>query len=384
MPVQARTLARISEVPASRWNALAGPNNPFVQHAYLAALEETSCVGPGTGWTPSHLLLEEGDQLLGVMPLYLKSDSWGEFVFDQGWASAYQQAGLSYYPKLVNAVPFTPVTGPRLLCPPHSPGIAESLLTAAEALAQAHELSSIHVLFPEDQCVEALRRQGWLLRKDCQFHWFNHDYQDFAHYLEAFSSKRRKTCRRERRKISEQGITFRRLQGGQLTARDWDFLYRCYASTFLQRGRHPYMNPDFFLAVCAGMGDRLLAIQAEKDGQPLAAAIFFIGGDTLYGRYWGSLVNVDSLHFETCYYQGIEYCIEQGLRRFDPGTQGEHKITRGFDPVFTWSGHWIAHPGFRRAIAQYLEREAVQVQSYQEQARDLLPFRRDPGPDTPA
>ncbi len=382
MPVQARTLARIDDLPASRWNALAGPDNPFVQHAYLAALEQTACLGPGTGWTPSHLLLEEGDHLLGVMPLYLKSDSWGEFVFDQSWANAYQQAGLSYYPKLVNAVPFTPVTGPRLLHPPHSPDVAQSLLTAVQALAQEHELSSIHVLFPDDQSLVSLKRQGWLLRKDCQFHWFNHGYRDFEHYLEGFSSKRRKTCRRERRKINEQGIVFRRIQGSHLADSDWNFLYRCYASTFLQRGRHPYMNPDFFLAVCAGLGDRLLAIQAEKNGRPLAAAIFFIGGDTLYGRYWGSLENVDSLHFETCYYQGIEYCIEHGLRRFDPGTQGEHKITRGFDPVFTWSAHWIAHPGFRRAIAQYLEREAIHVESYREQARELLPFRDDPGRDT--
>jgi predicted N-acyltransferase len=377
MPAQTRILAGINELSASNWDGLAGTDHPFTRHAYLGALEQSRCVGPGTGWEPSHIVLEENDRLLGAMPLYLKSDSWGEFVFDQGWAQAYQEAGVPYYPKLVGAIPFTPVSGPRLLSPPHSPGIQQALLKAAEELARQRQASSIHVLFPDGDALEVLKRQGWLLRKDCQFHWFNRGYESFDHYLESFSAKRRKTTRRERRKVAEQGIHFDHLVGSELSERDWDFLYRCYASTFLRRGRHPYMNPDFFRSLCANMGDSLLAIRASQGEQPIAAAIFFLSSDTLYGRYWGSIADVDSLHFETCYYQGIDLCIERGLKRFDPGTQGEHKLTRGFDPVFSWSGHWIAHPGFRQAIANYLAREAAHIDGYQEAARELLPFRQD-------
>jgi predicted N-acyltransferase len=379
VPAQTRILASIDQLEAGQWNALAGPDNPFVQHEYLSSLESSACLGPGTGWQPQHLVLQEEGRILGALPLYLKSDSWGEFVFDQSWAHAYEQAGLPYYPKLVSAVPFTPVTGPRLLAPAHSPGIQLQLLAAARDLAEQMRLSSVHVLFPDKESLEALKREGWLCRKDCQFHWFNHDYHSFEHFLEGFSSKRRKTTRRERRKIAEAGIFFRQLSGDRISEREWDFLYRCYASTFLRRGRHPYMTPDFFRSVGAKMGSRLLAIQAEQSGNPLAAAIFFIGTDTLYGRYWGSMAQVDSLHFETCYYQGIKYCIEHGLKRFDPGTQGEHKIARGFDPVFTWSAHWIVHPGFRRVIEQYLERESLHVENYREAARELLPFRQQPG-----
>lgn len=377
MPAQTRILAGINELSASSWDALAGTDHPFTRHAYLGALEQSGCVGHGTGWEPCHVIVEEHGKLAGAMPLYLKTDSWGEFVFDQGWAHAYQEAGMSYYPKLVGAIPFTPVTGPRLISPPHSPAIQLCLLDAAQELAAQHQASSIHVLFPDGEALEALKRKGWLLRKDCQFHWFNRGYQDFDHYLESFSAKRRKTTRRERRKVAEQGIHFDRLVGSEISERDWDFLYRCYASTFLRRGRHPYMNPDFFRSVCANMGDALLAIRASHGAQPVAAAIFFLSSDTLYGRYWGSIAEVDSLHFETCYYQGIDLCIERGLKRFDPGTQGEHKLTRGFDPVFSWSGHWIAHPGFRQAIANYLAREAAHIDGYQEAARDLLPFKQD-------
>jgi predicted N-acyltransferase len=377
MPAQTRILAGINELSASSWDALAGTDHPFTRHAYLGALEQSGCVGPGTGWEPSHVVLEDNGSLLGAMPLYLKSDSWGEFVFDQGWAQAYQEAGVPYYPKLVGAIPFTPVSGPRLLSPRHSPGIQQALLEAAQELAQQRQASSIHVLFPDGEALESLKRKGWLLRKDCQFHWFNRGYESFDHYLESFSSKRRKTTRRERRKVTEQGIHFDHLVGSEISERDWDFLYRCYASTFLCRGRHPYMNPDFFRSLCANMGDSLLAIRASHGEQGVAAAIFFVSSDTLYGRYWGSIAEVDSLHFETCYYQGIELCIKRGLKRFDPGTQGEHKLTRGFDPVFSWSGHWIAHPGFRQAIANYLAREAAHIDGYQEAARELLPFRQD-------
>ncbi len=381
MPAQTRILAGINEVSASSWDALAGTDHPFTRHAYLGALELSGCVGPGTGWQPSHVVLEEHGRLLGAMPLYQKTDSWGEFVFDQGWAHAYQEAGIPYYPKLVGAIPFTPVSGPRLLSPPHSPGIQLALLEAAHELAQQRQASSIHVLFPDREALESLKRKGWLLRKDCQFHWFNRGYESFDHYLESFSAKRRKTTRRERRKVAEQGIHFDHLAGSELSERDWDFLYRCYASTFLRRGRHPYMNPDFFRSLCANMGDSLLAIRASHGEQPVAAAIFFVSSDTLYGRYWGSIAEVDSLHFETCYYQGIDLCISRGLKRFDPGTQGEHKLTRGFDPVFSWSGHWIAHPGFRQAIANYLAREAAHIDGYREAARDLLPFRQEPQQD---
>jgi len=374
VPPEIRIVRDIAKLDAGDWNRLAGPENPFTRHEYLLALEQSGCVGPGTGWEPMHLVGFQGGRLSAALPLYRKSDSWGEFVFDWAWGHAYQQAGIPYYPKLVCAVPFTPVTGPRLLA--DTAESAGALVQAALELAVNLDVSSLHVLFPDVPSLQFLAAKDFVRRQDCQFHWKNRGYGDFEHFLASFTAKQRKNVRRERRRIAEAGITFKRLRGAQLDASQWDFVYRCYANTFLQRGRSPYLNPAFFEALSHNMGENILIILALQAGQPLAMALCFIGGNTLYGRYWGSVQAVHSLHFETCYYQGIEACLELGLDYFDPGTQGEHKLTRGFDPVMTHSAHWIAHPAFRQAIARFVQRESQHVHAYQETAREWLPFRR--------
>lgn len=374
MPLEFSCIEALSELDAGQWNPLAGADNPFVSHEFLSALESTGCVGPGTGWQPAHLLAHDGGQAVAALPLYLKTDSWGEFVFDWAWAHAYEQAGLAYYPKLVCAVPFTPVGGPRVLA--RDPQAARSLLDAALELARQRQVSSLHLLFPDDSSLQALDAGQFLLREDCQFHWHDRGYRDFDDFLDGFTAKQRKNVRRERRRVREAGIELDRMRGDQLEPADWDFFYRCYANTFLQRGRPPYMNADFFRELAGRMGRRMLVIRARRNGRPVAAALCFLGGQALYGRYWGSVETVHSLHFETCYYQGIEACLELGLKRFDPGTQGEHKLARGFDPVITRSAHWIAHPAYREAIARYLRRESEHVRAYQDAAAKALPFRQ--------
>jgi len=366
----------MASLDGGQWNGLTGRGNPFLRHEFLLALEQSGCVGSGTGWQPMHLVVVDRGRLTAALPLYRKSDSWGEFVFDWAWSHAYQQAGLPYYPKLVCAVPFTPVTGPRLLCADPGGPEASALVQSALELAGSLDASSLHVLFPDAPSLRALDGGEFLLRQDCQFHWHNRDFSDFEDFLASFTSKQRKNVHRERRRIAEAGITFRRLRGAELGAKDWEFVYQCYANTFLQRGRTPYLNPAFFRALANQMGEDVLVILAHQAGAPLAMALCFLGTDTLYGRYWGSVRAVHSLHFETCYYQGIEACLELGLTHFDPGTQGEHKLTRGFDPVITHSAHWIAHPAFRQAIEKFVQRESQHVQAYQQAARQWLPFRR--------
>jgi len=376
VPPEVRIIQEMASLDGGQWNGLTGRGNPFLRHEFLLALEQSGCVGSGTGWQPMHLVVVDRGRLTAALPLYRKSDSWGEFVFDWAWSHAYQQAGLPYYPKLVCAVPFTPVTGPRLLCADPGGPEASALVQSALELAGSLDASSLHVLFPDAPSLRALDGGEFLLRQDCQFHWHNRDFSDFEDFLASFTSKQRKNVHRERRRIAEAGITFRRLRGAELGAKDWEFVYQCYANTFLQRGRTPYLNPAFFRALANQMGEDVLVILAHQAGAPLAMALCFLGTDTLYGRYWGSVRAVHSLHFETCYYQGIEACLELGLTHFDPGTQGEHKLTRGFDPVITHSAHWIAHPAFRQAIEKFVQRESQHVQAYQQAARQWLPFRR--------
>ena len=312
----------IADVSADQWNALAGDACPFLRHEFLAAAELTGCVAPASGWIPQHLTVEQDGRLLGAMPLYQKDHSWGEFVFDWAWASAYERAGLPYFPKLVSAVPFTPAPSSRLLLEKTAgPEIARMLLEGAIALAEETTCSSLHVLFPLEEELPLLRDAGLQVRKDCQFHWRNRNYADFEAFLQMFTAAKRKKAKRDRRRVSEAGIHFRRLHGGDIDQATWKVVFQLISTTFMRRGSLPYFNLDFFLRVGESLPENILVILAEKDASPVAAALFFESATTLYGRYWGSNGRYDALHFETCYYQGIDYCIEKGLQVFEPGTQ---------------------------------------------------------------
>jgi predicted N-acyltransferase len=377
--VQLQQKASILDVDEQAWNALAGAS-PFLRHQFLAALENTGCVGDGTAWRPSHLVLSDrAGTLLGAMPLYIKYDSHGEFVFDWSWANAYEQAGLPYYPKLVSAVPFTPATGERLLVDRNADFevIAQRLLGAARELAFELGASSLHVLFPNEAQSDFLTAEGLLARKNCQFHWHNDGYESFEDFLTRFSSAKRKKARRERRRIVEAKVEFEHLAGNEPSAADWETVYEFYARTFFRRGRAPYLNREFFAEVARTMPEHLVVILARFRGEPIAAAISFRSDDALYGRYWGSVADFHSLHFEACYYQGIEYCIREGLARFEPGTQGEHKISRGFTPSAAWSNHLVTDPEFGQAVAQFLDRERAHVDAYMKELTGHAPYRRD-------
>lgn len=378
--MQARIVRHIEDIDPADWNRLAGEAQPFLRHEFLAALEATGCVGPGTGWQPEHLVLRAADgALLGAMPLYRKTDSWGEFVFDFAWADAYRRAGLAYFPKLVAAVPFTPASGPRLLAAPgpQAAGVRRALREAALAHARDSGVSSLHVLFPEAAQAGELAGAGLLLRRDCQFHWHNRGWTSFEEFLGAFTAEKRKKARRERRRVTEAGIELRFVEGGAIDAALWDEILPLHASTFWLRGRNPYLTDDFFRRVAQALPTQLLAVVARHRGATVAVALFFRGTDTLYGRYWGSTGSYHSLHFEACYYQGIEYCIAQGLQRFEPGTQGEHKVARGFAPQDVWSTHWLADPRFAEAIDHYLDRERDHVARYIEAVDAHVPYRQE-------
>jgi len=376
-------IGRLAELPAADWDALDTAGNPFLSHAFLEALEVCGCVGGESGWEPHHLLLrEESGRLVGAVPRYRKAHSWGEFVFDWSWAQSYARAGLAYYPKHLAAVPFTPVTGPRLLV---RPGADAGPLRAALAEALRQDagrvgVSGTHANFttPEDQL--ALEAAGFLRRHDCRFLWQNRGYRDFDDFLDGFRAEKRKKLRRERRRVAESGIVFRSLAGESIEPPLWETIFGFSERTFLLHGSTHYLNARFLAAVARRRPGAVAVKVAERDDVPVAAAIFFQGGSTLYGRYWGSAAREDSLHFEACYYQGIEHCIAHGLDSFDPGTQGEHKLARGFEPTLTQSAHWLAHDGFRIAIARYLERERAAVAEYVAAATHHLPFQRGPAP----
>ena len=383
MRLHTNIIGRLAQLPAADWDALDTAGNPFLSHAFLEALEACGCVGGDSGWEPHHLLLrEESGRLVGAVPRYRKAHSWGEFVFDWSWAQSYARAGLAYYPKHLAAVPFTPVTGPRLLV---RPGADAGALRAALAEALRQDagragVSGTHANFttPEDQL--ALEAAGFLRRHDCRFLWQNRGYRDFDDFLDGFRAEKRKKLRRERRRVAESGIVFRSLAGESIEPPLWETIFGFSERTFLLHGSAHYLNARFLAAVARRRPGAVAVKVAERDDVPVAAAIFFQGGSTLYGRYWGSAAREDSLHFEACYYQGIEHCIAHGLDSFDPGTQGEHKLARGFEPTLTQSAHWLAHDGFRIAIARYLERERAAVAEYVAAATHHLPFQRGPAP----
>jgi hypothetical protein len=376
--VHAEIIPSIADIDAADWNRLTGTEYPFLRHEFLLALEESGSVGDGTGWHPSHLLLrDEHGTLRGAMPLYQKTNSWGEFVFDFAWADAYQRAGLRYYPKLVAAVPFTPASSPCcLLHPNEDPAdMRKKLVGAARQVVAKLDASSLHLLFPAADEIADLKQAGMLIRKDCQFHWLNRGYESFDDFLGEFTSVKRKKVRRERRRIQESGIRFQVLTGTELNDELWQKIMPLYGSSFWRRGREPYLNEAFFKIIAQTLPRNIVVILAEFNSEPIATAICFRSHDTLYGRYWGSSGRYHSLHFETCYYQGIDYCIANGLDRFEPGTQGEHKISRGFVPAETWSAHWLSHPQFASAVDDYLDRERSHIDDYIDAVREHVPYR---------
>ena len=377
----ARFLDSIAQISPRDWNALAGTGQPFLRHEFLLALEESGCAAPRTGWDPKHLIIEDsGGAALAAMPLFRKSHSRGEFVFDFSWAGAYAEHGLKYYPKLLTAVPFTPVSGPRMLLAPQADPKALSKLLVRSVIdyAQQGQMSSWHVLFPDEDGAVELDRAGLILRRDCQFHWFNHGYESFEAFLAGFTAEKRKKAKRERRRVAEAGIEFDTLHGGDMDASLWRAVYSFYADTFHRHGHEPYLNLDFFKRIAAAMPNEIMLKVARIGAEPIAVAIFFVGSEALYGRYWGAGGNFHSLHFEACYYQGIEYCIEKGLQRFEPGTQGEHKVPRGFVPTLTHSAHYIADPRFAAAIRDYAAREARGVDHYAAAVNEHVPYHRAP------
>jgi predicted N-acyltransferase len=373
----------IDEIAADEWNSLVDSDCPFLRHEFLLAAEHSGSVSPETGWIPRHLTCyDDSNKLRAALVLYEKNHSWGEFVFDWAWANAYEQAGYDYYPKLVAAVPFTPAPGKRLLLrDPADTEAASALLGAAIKLAEETDCSSVHVLFPDADDLPSLQEAGLHVRKDCQFHWHNHGYKQFDDFLATFSSAKRKKTRRDRRRVAEAGISFRRLKGHDLDDEMWKIVYRLISVTFMRRGSLPYFNLDFFAQISRTLPENILVILAEKDGQAIAASLFFESDDVLYGRYWGSSGHYDALHFEACYYQGIEYCIDTGKQVFEPGTQGEHKISRGFVPTPTWSAHWLKQPEFYSAIGNYLNEERRHIERYMEAVDARSPYRKDESQD---
>jgi len=368
----------LEAVPGPAWNRLNRTANPFLSHEFLVALERHGCVGERYGWLPHHLMVHDRNgTLVGAAPLYLKWNSYGELVFDWSWAEAYRRAGLAYYPKVVGAVPYSPVTGPRLLVDPDadSPAVEAALIQGALDITRRSGASSLHWLFtPEDQACR-LEASGLLRRTGCQYHWHNAGYGDFEEFLATLRSERRKKVRRERRKVQEAGLELRLLQGAEAARADWHGFHELYCSTFRRLGGMPTLSQGFFEEIASTMGDQVLLILAQRSGQTVAGAFCLVGPDTLYGRHWGYRETFDSLHFETCYYQGIDYCIRHHLARFEPGAQGEHKVWRGFVPAYTWSSHWIADAGFRAGIKRFVETESRAMAEHVQQLRAHSPYR---------
>lgn len=374
-PLRLAVATSLSQIDPSEWNALAG-DQPFVRHEFLSTLHETGCASPDTGWTPYYLLLRDDARLIGGVPLYLKTHSRGEYVFDYAWADAFERNGLRYYPKLLSAIPFTPVSGPRLLArqADHRLALAQGLI----ALARGLKVSSLHVLFPAQDDLRALREAGYMVREGVQFHWRNAGYANLDEFLAAMNHDKRKKIRQDRKKVLAAGIEYRWLHGAQIDAASLALFYRCYRHTYFAHGNAPYLSAEFFERLHREMPDAMVLIVASQGGQPIAAALNIRSGDTLYGRYWGALEFVSGLHFETCYLQSIEYCIAHGLANFEGGAQGEHKMARGLLPTSTWSAHWVADERFAAAIEDFLERETQAVDGYLGELQAHSPFRREP------
>ena len=374
-----RTVASLTEIEPAAWDACAGPDNPFVSHGFLSALEESGSANAESGWLPQHLALSDAaGRLVAAVPLYMKNHSYGEYVFDWGWADAFERAGGDYYPKLQCSVPFTPATGPRLLVRPgpEALGMAAAVARALQDLAGTLEVSSLHVTFCTTAERDLFRHCGYLIRGGLQYHWENKGFASFEDFLASLVSRKRKAIKKERRKVAEAGVTMRVLTGDDITPRHWDIFYRFYRSTSDRKWGQAYLTRDFFELLHQRMADRVALVVAEHDGDTVAGALNLIGSDTLYGRNWGCAGWWKFLHFEACYYTAIDFAIERGLKRVEAGAQGDHKIQRGYEAVETHSAHWVAHEGFREAIADYLRRETA-AREYEKRAiAEHSPFRK--------
>jgi hypothetical protein len=387
--IKTRFLNSIAEVSSDDWNRLANEASPFLKHEFLLALEESGCTTPATGWQPCHLIAftnedSETERLVAALPLYRKTNSYGEYVFDWSWADAYQRNGLEYYPKLLTAIPFTPSVAPRFLLGSEGPEsavertrIIKSLIETVTGYARDTGISSWHILFPNKAQSDELLSNGLMRRTACQFHWHNRDYQSFDDFLQTFSSRKRKNLRKERDAVKQQGISFESLTVAEITESIWDKFYLFYQSTYHVRGQTGYLSRDFFSRIARSMPENILLVMAKQNESYIAGALSFKDKKNLYGRYWGCMQDFQFLHFETCYYQGIEFCIENKLQGFDSGAQGEHKIQRGFEPIKTYSNHWIADKRFADAIADFSLREASHIETYINEAKNLLPFKKD-------
>ncbi len=370
----AKVAGSVGAVDRDQWNLLAGSDNPFVSHEFLTAMEDSGSVGPGTGWQSAPILVEDDQgRLLAAMPAYLKGHSQGEYVFDHAWADAYQRAGGEYYPKLQIAAPFTPATGPRLLL--SDAKYAPALLSAAEQLCAGNGFSSAHATFIEPAQLPLFESGGWMPRSDIQFHWENRDYRDFDGFLDALASRKRKAIRKERA-AAQDGLEIVHLAGGEILSEHWDAFWDFYQDTGARKWGQPYLTRDAFTLLGERMGDRIILMLALEDGVPIAGALNFVGGSALYGRYWGCREERRFLHFELCYYQAIDAAIARGLKRVEAGAQGGHKLARGYEPVQTWSAHWIADPGFRDAVSDFLHREREGISVDQMFLDQRTPFKK--------
>ena len=371
--IEARIAPSVGDLPAPQWDALTG-GNPFMSHAFLTALEDSGSVGPGTGWSSSPITIaDDGGQIVAALPAYLKSHSQGEYVFDHAWADAWHRAGGAYYPKLQIAAPFTPATGPRLLVADEA--LALPLLRAAEQVCTENGLSSAHATFIAPEQLPLFERAGWLLRSDIQFHWHNRGYARFDDFLAELSSRKRKDLRKERA-AAQAGLEIRVLTGDQIGEDEWDAFWAFYQDTGARKWGQPYLTREAFSLLGERMGERIALILAYRDERPIAGALNFIGPDALYGRYWGAVEDKPFLHFELCYYQAIDLAITLGLSRVEAGAQGGHKMARGYEPVQTWSAHYIVHPGFREAVTDFLERERAGIAQDQNYLAARMPFKK--------
>jgi uncharacterized protein len=371
--IEARIAQSVGELPAEQWDALSG-GNPFMSHAFLTALEDSGSVGPGSGWSPSPVTIaDDAGRIIAALPAYLKSHSQGEYVFDHAWADAWHRAGGAYYPKLQIAAPFTPATGPRLLLADEA--LALPLLRAAEQICAENGLSSAHATFISPEQLPLFERAGWLPRSDLQFHWQNRAYASFDDFLGQLSSRKRKDLRKERA-AAQDGVEIKVLTGADIGEGEWDAFWGFYQDTGARKWGQPYLTREAFSLLGQRMGERIALILAYRAGQPIAGALNFIGPDALYGRYWGALEDKPFLHFELCYYQAIDLAIALGLSRVEAGAQGGHKMARGYEPVQTWSAHYIAHPGFREAVADFLERERAGIAQDQNYLAARMPFKK--------
>ena len=370
----------IEKINKEDWDAVLSSKYPFLKYEFLKALEVTNCVSPEQGWTPLHLIASEIEKIIAIMPLYIKTDSQGEFIFDWSWADAYYRNGLNYYPKLVSSIPFTPASGPRILIADQtrSSEVIEEISRALKQISEESDFSSVHILLADKDEIKDFSQEDFSLRTSYSFHWFNNNYLSFENFLQDMTSRQRKNIKKERKKINDQGITLERIRGSAITVEMLETFYQFYQVTYLKRGMRGYLNFEFFKKIVASIPETIMLVLAKNNsGEYVAGALNFFDDEKLYGRYWGCLQEYDSLHFETCYYQGIEFCIEEKLRSFDPGVQGEHKIKRGFCPIETFSLHWIRDRRFKEAIDDFLEREREHILEYNQDRRALLPFKKE-------